>query len=69
MLSIVFTLLIIIGFLIYKWATRNYNYFKDRGIAHGKPVFLFGTGKDLLMQKLSLPEYVQKWYNAFPDEK
>lgn len=69
MLWIIFTLLLTAGFLIYKWATQNFNYFKDRGIAHGKPVIFFGTGKDLLMQKLSLPEYVQKWYNAFPDEK
>lgn len=69
MLWIIFTLLIVIGYLIHKWATLNYSYFKDRNIAHGEPKFFFGTGKDLLMKKLSLPEYVQMWYNEFPSEK
>ena len=69
MLCVVFILLTIVGFLFYEWMTRKYNYFKDNGIPHGKPVFFFGTGKDLLMKKLSLPEYIQKWYNEFPDEK
>ncbi|CRL05076.1 CLUMA_CG018180, isoform A [Clunio marinus] len=40
-----------------------------RNIAHGKPIILFGTGKDLLLQKLALPEYVEKWYKEFPNEK
>lgn len=66
---IIFSLLIAIGFLIHKWATKNYNYFKVRNIAHGKPKLFFGTGKELLMQRLSLPEYVQMWYNEFPTEK
>lgn len=69
MLWLVFTLLLVIGFLFHKWATQNYNYFKDRNIPHGKPILLFGTGKDLLMGKLSVPEFVQKWYTAFPNEK
>lgn len=69
MLWIIFTFLIVIGFLLYKWATQNFNYFKDRGIAYGKPTVFFGTGKDLLLGKLSMPEYVQKWYNEFPEEK
>lgn len=69
MLWIIFTFVIIIGVLVYKWATQHFNYFKDRGIVHGKPVVFFGTGKDLMLMKLSLPEYVEKWYKAFPDEK
>lgn len=69
MLWTIFALLVIVGFLIRKWLTQNFSYFQDRGIAHGKPIIFFGTGKDLLMQKLSLPEYVQKWYNEFPNEK
>lgn len=66
---IIFTLLIVIGFLIHKWMTQHFGYFKARGIPHGKPAFLFGTGKDLLMGKISLPEYILKWYNMFPNEK
>lgn len=66
---IIFTLLLVVGFLIHKWATQHFNYFKDRGIAYGKPIVFFGTGKDLMMVKLSISEFVLKWYNDFPGEK
>lgn len=65
----VFSALLFIGYLVYNWATKNYNYFKDKNIVHGKPIFFFGTGKDLILQKISLPDYVSKWYNKFPSEK
>lgn len=66
---IIFTALVFFGFVIFKWASKNFNYFKDRGIAHGKPIIIFGTGADLLLGKLSMPEFVQKWYSSFPKEK
>lgn len=69
MLWIILVLVISIGALIYKWATKHYNYFKDRNIAHGKPSLFFGTGKDLFLLRLSFADYIQKWYKEFPNEK
>lgn len=56
-------------YLFYKWMTKNYNFFKDRGIAFAKPIFLFGTNSNMLINKKSLPEVINKRYNDFYDEK
>lgn len=62
-------LLLLLPLFFFKWATRNNNYFAKRAIAHGKPKFLLGTSYELVKKKASLYEYVQNWYNRFPNEK
>jgi cytochrome P450 family 9 len=69
MLWISFAFLILLGFLIYKWATKNNNYFKVRNIAYIEPIAFFGTGRDLILGKLSLPDFIKKCYEEFPNEK
>ena len=56
-------------YLFYKWVTKNYEFFKERGIAFQKPVFLFGTNMNMLINKKSLPEIIALRYNAFYEEK
>ena len=56
-------------YLIYKWGTKHYNYFKDRGIPYIKPVFLIGSNINVFTKKLSLSDLIVKWYNEYYDEK
>ena len=56
-------------YLFYKWVKKNDDFFKERGIAYKKPVFMFGSNLNMLTKKDSLPETISKWYNEFYDEK
>ena len=56
-------------YLIYKWATKHYGYFKDLGIPFIKPVFLLGSNSNIVTRKYALPDQIAKWYNEFYDEK
>lgn len=51
------------AFLFYKWATSTYDYFEKRGVKFLKPRFLMGSNSNMFVNKLSLPEIVQKWYS------
>lgn len=59
----------VFGISLYKWATKNFNYFKERGIAYKKPVIFCGNSKELYLGQISLSDFISKWYNEFPDEK
>lgn len=56
-------------YLIYKWGTKHYNYFKDQGIPYIKPVFLIGSNTNVITKKYALPDLINKWYNDYYDEK
>jgi hypothetical protein len=66
---LIFVLSILLIFLIYKWGTSTFDYFEKRGVAHKKPIFLFGNASNVLTRKLAFPEIVKKIYNDFPNEK
>uniref|UniRef100_A0A1I8PRR0 Cytochrome P450 n=1 Tax=Stomoxys calcitrans TaxID=35570 RepID=A0A1I8PRR0_STOCA len=65
--------LVIFGIWFYRWGTKNNDFFKNRNIAYEKPVFLMGSGQEVLMRKKTafqvLCEYHQKFdgivYGAF----
>jgi len=69
LLLISLVLLAVVCFLAHKWATQNFNFFKDRNIVYGKPIAFLGTGKDLFFKKLSLTEFIDKWYHEFDGNK
>lgn len=66
-----FWLIVILSvvYLIYRWGTNTFDYFEKRGIAYNKPVFLVGSGLNVITQKLTLQDSIMKQYNEFPDEK
>nr|AHW57301.1 CYP6AB47 [Chilo suppressalis] len=54
---------------LYWYSTKNFNYWKDRGIKHDKPIPLFGTmARNYLFQK-SLTEIAVYNYWKYPKEK
>ncbi|XP_055838036.1 cytochrome P450 9c1-like [Episyrphus balteatus] len=60
---------IIFGYLFYKWANKNFNYFSKLNIAHEKPVFLIGNNLPVLEGRESSPEFLIRLHNQFKDEK
>lgn len=56
-------------YLIYKWGTKYFNYFKDLGIPYIKPVFLLGSNSNIVTRKYAITDMIAKWYNDFYDEK
>ena len=62
-------LLIGAAYFFYKWATANNDYFEKKDIAFSKPVFLLGANSNMFINKRSLPEAVETWYNEFKNEK
>ncbi|XP_050513843.1 cytochrome P450 6k1-like [Diabrotica virgifera virgifera] len=50
-------------FLGYKYFTREFNYWKKRGVYTPKPIPFFGNLYDVATLKLTLYEYVQKIYD------
>lgn len=61
--------MVVVVFLVYKWATQNDKYFEKKGVPALKPSFLFGNSADFFTKKVDLIEFVKKLYNDFPDEK
>lgn len=58
-----------IAIVLYKWITRNYDYFVNRQIPYGVPRFPFGTSGDLIAKKVSIFDYIRGWYAKFPDAR
>lgn len=61
--------ILFIAIVLYKWITRNYDFFVNRKIPHGAPRFPFGTSQDLIKKKVSIFDYIRGWYEKFPDER
>lgn len=55
--------------LLYRWATKNNDYFKLRGIPSVRPTFLLGNTGAFMMGRHRPNEYLKSLYNAFPNEK
>jgi hypothetical protein len=46
--------------LLYYYATRNFSYWKDRGVPFIKPVPIFGSLLSVLMQKEHIGEFFRR---------
>uniref|UniRef100_A0A1I8PBH4 Cytochrome P450 n=1 Tax=Stomoxys calcitrans TaxID=35570 RepID=A0A1I8PBH4_STOCA len=49
--------------LFYRWATKNNDFFKQRNVPYGKPAFLFGTVKEITLNKKSRFDAMIEFYN------
>lgn len=54
---------------VYKWLTKNNDYFIKRGIPALKPTFMFGNSGEFYTKQIGLIDLVKKLYNDFPEEK
>lgn len=66
---IIYCAIAALSYLFYKWAMQNYDFFEKRGVAFSKPMFLFGSNYNMLFDKKSFPEVVEKWYYELKNEK
>ncbi|XP_037811692.1 probable cytochrome P450 9f2 [Lucilia sericata] len=56
-------LLAVAGYLFYRWATINNNFFKDRGVPYSKPTILFGNFFEMVLRKKSMFDLIIDIYN------
>lgn len=56
-------------YIVYKWATRDHEYFVRRGVPALKPALFFGNSADFFTKKVDLIDFVIKLYNDFPEKK
>ncbi|KAL0821375.1 hypothetical protein ABMA28_005963 [Loxostege sticticalis] len=54
---------------IYLYNIRNFNYWKDRGIKHDKPILFFGNNARNYLMKKSVTEMLTEMYWKYPEEK
>ncbi|NP_001352704.1 probable cytochrome P450 9f2 [Lucilia cuprina] len=60
-------LAIVAAILFYRWATTNNGYFKKRNLPFDKPIFLLGSGKDIIFGKKSVLQTLCEFYNKEDD--
>lgn len=53
---------IIFIFVIYKYATRNFNYWKNKGVPYIKPTPFVGTSAKMLFFQTSIGEHIKELY-------
>lgn len=56
-------------YLIYRWGTNTFDYFRAKGIPYLKPRFLIGTSENFFTKKWSLNDYCLEYYHALEGEK
>ncbi|XP_050669226.1 cytochrome P450 6B2-like [Leptidea sinapis] len=64
-------LLVFAAFLIavYFYGTRNFNYWKKKGIKYDEPIIFFGSNLTHIINKHSLSERFAELHNRYPGEK
>lgn len=55
--------------LLYKWITKNKDFFTKIGIKFPKPYLLFGNSGEVIFRKKNMGQFVSETYSAFPKEK
>lgn len=55
----------ILSFLLYRYLTATFNFWKERGIPGPKPVLIFGTMKDVIFKNFFLGKYLKDIYDAY----
>ncbi|XP_063830192.1 cytochrome P450 6B6-like [Ostrinia nubilalis] len=66
---IVVALAVIALIALYLYNVRNFNYWKERGIKHDKPILFFGTNAKNYLQQQSVSESIVEAYWKYPEEK
>ncbi|KAK9738440.1 hypothetical protein QE152_g9867 [Popillia japonica] len=55
---------LVAAYLLHKVFTRNFNYWKRKGIPYIKPTFFFGNYYDILMFKKTIGHSLAEMYNS-----
>lgn len=63
---IIFTTIV---YLLYRYLTRNFNYWKKKNVVGPEPVALFGNLKDSTLRKKTIGEVFKQIYEQYPDQK
>lgn len=69
LILIIFSVIILCIYALYKWITKHYDYFEKQNIPHLKPTFLFGNTGPLMLRKLTINKFISNLYNSFPSER
>lgn len=56
-------------YFLYKWATKNYDYFEKQGIPFVKPIPLLGSNFGIFFKKQPLVQSMMEQYYEFKNEK
>lgn len=67
--SVFITFVFGLALIIFRWATKNNDFFEKRGLPSMKPTLFFGNTSAFFFKKVELIEFVTNLYNAFPNEK
>ncbi|KAF2886261.1 hypothetical protein ILUMI_19912 [Ignelater luminosus] len=57
--------LITLSYVIYKYSTRNFDYWKKRGVPYVKPLPLIGNFLDVFTFRRTIGHHLAKYYNDF----
>ena len=56
-------LLAVAGYLFYRWAVANNDFFEKRGVPYSKPTFLFGNFVKMVFRQKSMFDIFIDLYN------
>ncbi|XP_017777890.1 PREDICTED: cytochrome P450 9e2-like [Nicrophorus vespilloides] len=59
----------VLSVLIYVYVIKPQNYWKNKGVKHNKPVFLFGDTYKTSLQQENFSTFVERIYNNFKNER
>ncbi|XP_026741446.1 cytochrome P450 6B6-like [Trichoplusia ni] len=66
---IVLAILVILVAALYKYGTRNHNYWKVRGVKHEQPLPIFGTDARRYLLQRSIAQMSAETYWKYPNER
>ena len=69
--SLTFSLISVITAILiglYFYVTRNFKFWKERGVPYVKPTLFFGNLKECTLQKTTIGEQLQRIYNEHSDK-
>lgn len=59
----------VVLFSIYKWATSTHSFFLQKRIPHNKPIPFVGNSGQVVMRKTSIYDLLSSAYNQFSNNK
>ncbi|XP_059612487.1 probable cytochrome P450 9f2 [Phlebotomus argentipes] len=66
---LVYILLGLVAYFVYRWLTDNQNYFKARNIPEGERNYGFGTFFKIFLKQASTQELIMEYYNRFKNNQ
>lgn len=55
----------ILIYLIYKYGTSTYKYFEEKGVPYEKPIAFLGNFTDVILQRSSMGDTLNRIYTKF----